>query len=95
MVTADVRQTEPKDNRLTKLQRTRRAWDFIVAAHYYYGGTETGYRSIAKLFDMPTPTIRNIISRTHRNDPGVKHAALRFGLIRVDIGHINNKKLEL
>ena len=70
---------------ITKLQATRRSWDYIIAAYYYYTGPDTGYRSVARLFQMPMTTIRHIIERTPRSDPEVRLAAMRFGLIKVRI----------
>ena len=68
------------DQRLTQLQQTRRAWDQIIAAHYYYQ-RKMGYGTIADLFQMPKSTVRKIIKRTPEHDPGVRMAAIRFGLI--------------
>ena len=63
-------------------QRTRRSWDYIIAAHYYYEN-DTGYRSIARKFRMPLSTIRGIIKRTPKAEPGVWEAAIDFGLKRI------------
>ena len=91
--------TKPKkDRRPTPLQQTRRSLDYIIAAHYYHGAgngprkiaSEVGYRTIAKLFVMPMSTIRGIVKRTPRTDPEVRHAAMRFGLIQVRIGGLEN-----
>ena len=72
-----------RQNGPTRLQKTRRAWDYIISAHYHYGPKGQGYRSVAILFDMPPSTVKSIIQRTPRANPEVWHAAVRFGLVRV------------
>ena len=77
-------QREQRDERLTKIRQTRRTWDCIIAAHYHYTrDPKLGYRSVAKMFNMPMGTVRHIVARTNRDDPdAIRHAAMRFGLIR-------------
>ena len=77
---------DQRDQRLTKIRQTRRAWDCIIAAHYHYTrDPKLGYRSVAKMFNMPMGTVRHIVARTNRDDPDVRHAAMRFGLIKVNL----------
>ena len=75
-----------QDQRVTKLRRTRRAWDCIIAAHYHYSrDPKLGYRSIARMFNMPFTTVRHIVARTDRDDADVKQSALRFGLLKINL----------
>ena len=77
----------PKDGRLTKLQRTRKTWDAIVAAHYHYRKERNqGIRVVARLFQMPKSTVAYIVKHNPKDDPEVKWAAARFGLVRLDLG---------
>lgn len=82
-----------KDNRLTRLQDRRKEWDYIIAAFYHYGkdvmAPQMGYRSVGKLFALPPSTVRGIVARAPKNDPEVRHAAMRFNLIKMNMGGIN------
>lgn len=72
----------PGEQRLTRLQHTRAAWDYIIAAHYHYHEPKLGYRRLGKLFEMPVSTVRSIVGRTPAHHPGVRDAAVRFQLLR-------------
>ena len=72
----------PRDNRLTKLKRTRESWDHIIAAYYHHHNPKLGIRRLAKLFDLPQSTIKSILDRTPQHHPEVKGAAIRFQLLR-------------
>ena len=84
----------PADQRLTKLRRTRRCWDYIVAAHHHFG-PRMGRRQLAHLFNMPPSTVRNILRRVDRDDPEVRHAAQRFGLVKINTGGLPSEKKSL
>ena len=90
----DSRMGAPKkDNRLTKLQDRRKEWDYIIAAFYHYGqgvyGPQMGYRTVGKMFALPPSTVRGIVDRAPKNDPEVRHAALRFNMIKFNMDGIN------
>ena len=68
------------------LARTRKGWDAVLAAHYYYKKDESGkhlsYRTVGDLFGgMPKATVQSIIKRTPKESSEVRLAAIRFGLI--------------
>ena len=70
-----------RDRRLTKIQSIRLSWDYIIAAHYYYTPRSFGFRAVADLFEMPLSTVRLVVQRTPKSDPGVQLAAERWGLV--------------
>ena len=77
----EVQERPRRDQRLTRLQKTRESWDHIVAAHYHYHEPKLGIRRLARLFGMPQSTIKSILDRTPRSHPDVKNAAVRFQLL--------------
>ncbi len=69
--------------RRTKLQRHRRSIDLIVAAYHYFHEPRLGLRRLARHFQIPRSTVRGMLARVDRNDPEVRHTAIRFGLMRL------------
>ena len=76
-----------EEGRLTKIRTMRRSWDVIIAAYYHHGdyGDKMGYETVARLFEIPSGTVRGAIRRIPKSDPDVRRAAGRFGLLKVNV----------